>query len=239
MRAIAEHAKLARGLFSRDLATASPLLIQACMSRSAHAFGLGPDDTGSTHNDADDSGEHTILTATTRLAPFELDAVLEEAEAACGANDNHDAESTLTVSAEENMRLLSKAFRNTDDEITLEAPAVPVPNDVPSPLGDEPALPPVAPALSLLESPYAIEDETTRGYESVPDLPLLAPEALIGKVSGIRPSVTPERAKAIRDAREAARIIREEEAKTRLIVLAIWGAAVTLAGLLAFFALTP
>ena len=58
-------------------------------------------------------------------------------------------------------------------------------------------------------------------------------------MSGIRASVTPERAKAMRDAREAARIIREEEAKTRLIVLAIWGAAVTLAGLLAFFALTP
>lgn len=217
------------------------------MSRSAYAFDLDSDDTGSTH--AEDSGEHTILAATTRLAPFELEAVLEaeaSALATSGANDNHDAESTLTVSAEENMRLLSRAFRNTDDEITLEAPALPVPNDVPSPLGDEPIeqsqpeLAPVVPELSsLLGSPYTNEDETTRGYESVPDLPLLAPEALISRVSGIRASVTPERAKAMRDAREAARIIREEEAKTRLIVLAIWGAAVTLAGLLAFFALTP
>lgn len=212
------------------------------MSRSAHAFELGSDDTGSTYEYAEDSGEHTVLMTTTRLAPFELEAVLraEASATAAGANDNHDADATLTVSAEENIRLLSKAFRNTDDEVTLEAPALPVPNDVPSPLGDEATeLPPVAPALSFLESPYTIAGETTRGYESVPDLPLLAPEALISRVSGVRTSVTPERARAMRDAREAARIIREEEAKTRLIVLAIWGAAVTLAGLLAFFALTP
>ena len=231
----------------------------ALMSRSAHALDLRSDDR--TH-DAAESGEHALLTETTRFAPFQLEAVLR-AEAAAAAQaaqaqaaqataqatargapdetvgaDDDDPEPTLTVSPDENMRLLTRAFRSTDDEITLEAPVVTVPADVPSPLGDEPA---------SVDSPPVVHDPVSvpgdagdpRGSDAAPDSPLLAPEALIDKVSGIRRCVTPDHAEALRLARDAARIVREEEAKTRLIVIGIWGTAVTLTGLLAFFALVP
>lgn len=243
MSGVAEIGVLTASLFFRHFVAALTLLSHALMSRSTGALELP---SAITHNDAEDSGEHTALVQTTRLAPFELEAVLHAGETAArtnGANDNDDAESTLTVSPEESFRLLTRAFRNSDDEITLEAPAPSVPDDVPSPLGAPatpsehaaPELPPIVP-----EPGSALGgDDAHRGYESVPDLPLLSAEALVSKVSGIRPCVTPDRARAMRDARDVARLIREEEAKTRLIVLGIWGAAVMLAGLLAFFALVP
>ncbi len=210
------------------------------MSLSVRALYLGTDDTGSSHDAADESGEHTVLAKTTRLARFELEAVLQASASASratdsGANDNDDAESTLAVTAEENRLLLANAFRSTDDEITLEAPVPSLPDDVPSPLGDgderSPELPPLAPSL--------LADDSGPGDEPVCAVPLLTPEALASRISGItRPSVTHEEASAIRSAREASRAVREEEAKTRVIVLGIWGAAVTLSALLAFFALT-
>ena len=135
---------------------------------------------------------------------------------------------------------MTQAFRRTDDEITLEAPAFPIPVGVPSPLGDdvqaEPA--PITKRAPELTSLFGDADgDEGRGAAEAPEL--LAPEALVSKVSGIRQCVSPERAKAAWDAREAERIISEEERTTRLIVIGIWGAAVTLSGLLAFFAMTP
>jgi hypothetical protein len=207
MRVAAEIEELMKGLFCRCVASASALLCHAVMSRSANAFQLGSDE--STHDEADESGEHTVMVDTRRLTAFDLEKVLA-AEAAAArlsnetpeANDNEDPEPTLTVSIEENMRLLTRAFRSTEDEITLETP-VSLPKDVPSPLGDErlaEEVPSDHPSVPELASLFEGDDEK-RGYESVPELPLLAPDALISKVSGIRPCVSPEHAKAVRDAR--------------------------------------
>jgi len=243
-------AETARPIVSLDFpttVTAPPLLSVAFMSPSAHALDRS-DDNGISHDAADESGEHTVLVQTRRLAPFELEAVLHASEArATGTND--DGEATLTVTAEENRRLLFRAFPSSDDEITLEGPAPSVPDDVPSPLGnggpplgDEPTQPlehahpklPVEPQSGALVGDRRPLDRA----RSAAERPRLSAEALVSRVSGTRPCVTLDRANALRDAREAARAASEEDAKTRLVVLGIWGAAVTLAGLLAFFALT-
>jgi len=58
--------------------------------------------------------------------------------AASASECDRDAEPTLTVSPEDKVRLLARAFAATEDDPTLEAPAPQVPEGIPSPLGDEP-----------------------------------------------------------------------------------------------------
>lgn len=228
------------------------------MSRSANAIDLRSNDDSShvsthvsSHDAADESGEHTVMVETKRLTAFDLEKVLAAEAAAAkaagddaGANDDGEPEPTVALSVDANLRFMSQAFRSSDDEITLEAPVFPIPGGVPSPLGDdvqaEPA--PVTKRASALMPELTslfgdADGDEGRGAVEAPEL--LAPEALISKVSGIRQCVSPERARVAREARDAARIISEEERKTRLLVIGIWGAAVTLSGLLAFFAMTP
>jgi hypothetical protein len=79
---------------------------------------------------------------TKRLRKLDLEAALAAMDLA-EALENE--ESTLTVSAEDNKKLLAEAFRkngnferpNTDDEPTLDAPSPKLPPGIPSPLGDD------------------------------------------------------------------------------------------------------
>lgn len=98
--------------------------------------------------------------------------------------------------------------RSPDDEITIEAPIPEIPESVPSPLGDD-------------DAPATKREE-----------PTLPPAA---HAAPLRRHVSPADVRAAREAREAA---RRETARTRLIVLAIWGAAVLLAAGFALLALS-
>lgn len=137
----------------------------------------------------------------------------------------------------------------TDEENTIEEAPPTIPEDVPSPLGDEEAersdgpsqedvgVPAskkrVSEAAALAGTPGRILSRTAS----------LAPESAIVRrqlrvalpeAGSLRPHVSPDEARAVRDARAAARHAR---ARTRLIVLAIWGAAVVIGGVLGFIAL--
>ena len=171
--------------------------------------GFVPD---TTHETACSTGERWLL-GDTRLPPFALTS-------APHANDDH----SVARRSEKDTRRLGHTTRNTDDEITLEAPAPSIPDGVPSPLGEDASVP--APPRP---PPPAAPEPTSRG-------PARAPE---NRRLGTRHSVKPETLEAVLKARAAARTAQSEASATRIVVLAIWGAVVTLAGLLGYFALTP
>jgi len=91
---------------------------------------------------------------TKRFRAFDLQEALAAMDVAENESSSSaaslDPDSTLTVSAEENRRLLRQAFMktnmeqqrrcarpNTDDEPTIDAPSPPIPPGIPSPLGDD------------------------------------------------------------------------------------------------------
>ncbi len=185
--------------------TASRLLLPVLMPRCATP-GFVPD---TAHETACSTGERWLL-GDARFPPFALTS-------APHANDDD------IVGRRSDTRRLGDPARNTDDEITLEAPAPSIPEGVPSPLGEDASVP--APPRP---PPPAAPEPTSRE-------PVRAPE---NRTLGRRHSVTPETLQAVRKAREAARTAQSETTSTRIVVLWIWGAVVTLVGLLGFFALT-
>ena len=146
------------------------------------------------------------------------------------------ADATLMITAAENMKLLAKAFHN-DDEITIDAPAPERPVGIPSPVGDEPLVLPDLPPTPM--RPAIAAAVLAARYDVVPDLPLRVAStvgSVVAPISGIRRSLPPDVVHAARTAREAARVMKADEARTRIIVLTIWGIAVSLAVVLAFVA---
>lgn len=152
-------------------------------------------------------------------------------------------EVTLIVTPEQNLCLLARAFTSSDDQVTLVAPAPAVPVDLPSPLGNETdestafaraANVPLAFAdlpdlMWALSTPWIAPTDV--GASPAPALTVTPPQTF-----GIRKSVSPHVAQAAREAREAIRNARAVKARTRLLVLGIWGTAVMLCAVLAFFA---
>jgi len=187
---------------------------------------------------------------TRRLEPLFLVSALHAND---DASDDNDA--TLAVSPADNMRILAHAF-HPDDEITVDAPAPELPAGTPSPLGDDlgddesagsgepvsgarrrPAVPDLMSELTHASTPVAkpVSSKPPIKYDAVPDLPLLTSHVQRG-ISGVRHSISPDAVQAARAGREATRLARRVEARTRMIVLGIWGMAVILAALLAFVA---
>ena len=163
--------------------TASPLLPNALMSRSATASRIAPD---ATHGTADGTGERWLLDDT-RFPPFGLTSTPH-------ANDD-----AIARMLEKNARLLGHTSRNTDDEITLEAPAPSIPDGVPSPLGEDASVP-APPGPPPPAAPQPTSPERAR-----------APENRM--LDAHRP-VTPETVQAVRKAREV-RELRELRERTK------------------------
>jgi hypothetical protein len=136
---------------------------------------------------------------------------------AVAANEDDDAESTLAMSADESECLVARSF-HADDEITTQAHV----NVVAEALRSMTVAPARAVASPLSSS-------------TCPPFPLLTPRRSDSWFSE-RPSITPEEARAARLAREAVRRAKAEAAHMRLVVLGIWGLAVTLAMALAVVA---
>lgn len=187
--------------------TASRLLLPVLMPCSATP-GFAPD---TTHETACSTGERWLLNDA-RFPPL-------SPTSAPHANDDH----AVARRSEADTRRLGDPARNTDDEITLEAPAPSIPEGVPSPLGEDTPVPapprpppPAAPEPTAPERVRAPENRTLASHRSV----------------------TPETLQPARRARETARTAQSEATATRLVALGIWGAVVMLAGLLGFFALT-
>ncbi len=146
-----------------------------------------------------------------------------ECDAAIPALDgSRDSDATLTIGAEENNRLLARAFAleerprpSTDDEITIAAPA--------------PVLP-VAARVTQRPPPLKMLVLTS----SPP--PRHTPPAVVAvagpPASGWRPRVTPARAARLRAAADAGRLILKTNPQL-LVVAGIWAAALSLIGLLA------
>jgi hypothetical protein len=219
--------------------------VHAVMSLSTADQGIPTDDV--TYSRREQSGEHEISVAIESESEcqarlLELDGPIDPAD---------DVPSTLRVGPEENRSLLTRAFENTDDEITLESATTAVPADVSSPVGDD-EIPvehddetrpteaeeratesAVRQAAALAGAP-ANEVAPTQSHEPPSAFRSRTSEAYVSEVIRLRPRVTPEAAKAIRAARAAA---RRDQATTRLVVLGIWAAAAMLGGALAFFVL--
>ncbi|MBX3213323.1 MAG: hypothetical protein KF850_14905 [Labilithrix sp.] len=201
------------------------------MSRSATAYRILSDST----HDTGDRDERVMLEA--HVGPFALQRVNVGEGARLHANDegalfqaddaDDDEDRTLTVSAEENALLVRRAF--ADEEITREVAAPTIPAGVPSPLGDTGD--PARAAPSAPGGPARL----TSLFEDEDDKPTAA---FTPAAPTVRGSVSPEAYAHVRAAREAARTAKARESRTRLLVLGIWGVAVTLGGLCAFAALT-
>ncbi|OJY15682.1 MAG: hypothetical protein BGO98_23705 [Myxococcales bacterium 68-20] len=187
--------------------TASWLLLPILMPRSAT-----PDFVPDTMRDTACSTDERWLLGDTRFPPFALTS-------APHANDDH----AVARRSEKDTRRLGHTTRNTDDEITLEAPAPSIPDGVPSPLGEDASVP-APPRPPPPAAPEPTSQEPIRAQEN--------------RMLGTRRSVRPRTFEAVRKAREAARTAQSEATETRIVVLGIWGAVVTLVGLLGYFALT-
>jgi hypothetical protein len=220
----------------------TPVALRRGMSRSTTPSRFLAD---TPYPDREDSGERTYSRASCRerfidrpgLGPLQLEALT-----ALTANDRD--ETTLTVSGEENQVLLVCAFESDDDEITIEAPVPEIPPRTPSPLGEPLARKAAAPDRDGGSKAAFSDRLVLEAEDEAPPTPrmLLTHEELVSRINGeARPSAALQHApslQALREARAAAARARQDEATTRMVVLAIWGAAIVLAGLLAFFALS-
>ncbi|MBX3207487.1 MAG: hypothetical protein KF764_20735 [Labilithrix sp.] len=103
-------------------------------------------------------------------------------------------------------------------------------------------------------SPVATDSRVVRDSSDATDEPSAAPASgarrlltpglvanarrgLLPEVQSARASLTPDIVESVLAARKAARAEKAREAQVRLVVLGIWGLAVTLGGLFAFLAL--
>lgn len=147
---------------------------------------------------------------------------------------------TTVVSPAENRRLLIGAFsgeashRNTDDEITLDAPSPPIPPGIPSPLGDvEIEAPPRVPELAQTRKVPKWEEEDALTADSL-DL------ALELAVSGIRPAVSSRAPARFVSAPPpiAGRRAAESTASPLRAVVGLWAIALSLLATLVYLMLT-
>ncbi|HVH41891.1 MAG TPA: hypothetical protein VM925_06090 [Labilithrix sp.] len=195
------------------------------MSRSATAYKMVP--VGSFTGAVPEDDDTVFAKKTSRLEPFRLEAARI---ASVLHDEDDDAESTLSVSPEENGRLLAAAFtKGAFDEATLTEALSTLPEEASEPLEE---------ASGVDDSSLSVPEITAvRVHARALTAPELAPPGtLVTRVSGVPQAITPETTRAVRQARELARANREAEARMRRTVLVIWGTAVVLAGLLAYFA---
>lgn len=179
-----------------------------------------------------------------------------------------DEDATVTVGAEEHRKLMESAFAvfgserapgrpNTDDEPTLDAPSPGVSAQLIASLGMSPAAPPARvtarpPALrALVLTPPPAPKAGVHPGVSPAARPTLVPRTtpqpafVVAPVSGYRPKVTAEMARAARQARideehrlhEAAFTVRmpTRNAET-LVVAGIWAVAFSLIAVLMIMA---
>jgi hypothetical protein len=74
---------------------------------------------------------------------------------------DRDVETTLTLSPEDKIRILARAFETMDDDPTLELPAPPIPDDVPSPISVPPPLEDVYGPISTPTRAFALPPPAT------------------------------------------------------------------------------
>jgi|GEM_PF-4990037 len=183
---------------------------------------------------------------TRRLAAFRLPAE---------ADPRLCEETTVSIGAEENKALLARVF---GDEPTIAAPNGHAPalrlvasNPAPDPPKRAPvparvaaprvaSMRPVAPAMSgAVELDVLTPAPTRSGVSSIAPFATLHPSSLPpDPASGTRPRVTAEMARAARQARAAeAAKGSAYDARTKLVVAALWLVALTMALSLAYVAM--
>jgi hypothetical protein len=179
---------------------------------------------------------------------------LATALAAMDQADSVDEESTLTVNPEDHRTLLASTrgaestFRgntaqrpSTDDEPTLDVPSPPIPEGIPSPLGDDDDAPPIAAG----EIPKWLPNETLSlddlGLAFDDELPLLTGGASIGPESEpavIGEPLSPETGKGVRSNRQALRVERASGRPTRSILMVFWTITVAIAAVFTYVLVT-
>lgn len=197
------------------------------------------------------------VTSTQKVAafqPFNANAkekTTEDFDLSDLADDDERFESTVTVSAEENRRLLARAFRVVDQDVlaeTLDAIAQPIdPRDA-----KEEAL--VLQAPAALHAPEPSPDSTPELYPALlvpptppandlpfvsysPNLPHRLPVHGPRPASGIRFRLTPEMKTAVIAARVASQ--RDVEARRAYVLVGvIWLLALASMATLAYFVMT-
>jgi hypothetical protein len=175
------------------------------------------------------SGEHEIVRALERLCEEggASDAFIE-------LESVHPADeptNTIRVTPEVNRSLLARAFdRDPDDEVTLELPVPNIPDHVPSPLGeDDDEQRPSEVEASAEDEPAP---ETKRSASP------LAYALLADAAAARQDAQEPMKARAPQTRGAAAPAYRNDEARTKLVVVGIWTLVVLSGALLAFLTLS-